>query len=169
MKFRHFFISFFLLVAASVFAQHDAHDHSGNELGLSSGAIYGIDDKQWGTGTHLHYFRSLGDHSKWALGGFFEYAWLEGNHYALGLGARFEPISRVHLGVFPGVAFLKHQHEEEHQHQDQESSKARFSIHGEIVYDLLSWKNMHFGPVIDYSWSKDDSHAMLGVHAAYCF
>lgn len=149
-------------------AQSHSHHHARNEIGVSAGPFYAIDDKSWGSGVHLHYFRSLGNHSRWAVGGFLEQAWSDENHFSVGVGVKFEVIERLHLGVSPGVSFGKHSHGDLHDHHD-ESTKARFAMHMELVYDLFEWKKFHVGPVVDYSWSKDDSHVALGVHAAYCF
>lgn len=158
-----------LLSITKTYAQDSHnHHHERNEIGLSGGAIYGIDDKTWGTGIHLHYYRTLDDHSKWSVGAFAEQAWLEGNHFSVGAGVKFSPISRLHLGVLPGVTFAKHEHEHNGDVHD-DGWKSDFSAHFELVYDLFHWGKFHVGPAFDYSWSKDDSHFMLGIHAAIGF
>ncbi len=170
MKSIYIIIILFVTTVSSAYSQ-DAHKHlhKRNEIGISSGGIYGFNDKTWGAGVHMHYFRSLGDHSRWAIGGFYEYAWLDGNHYSFGVGAKFEAIDRLHLGLFPGLVFLKHEEDaHDHSHSHGESEK-QFAVHAEVVYDLFEIGKFHFGPVADYSWSKDDSHVMLGIHAAYSF
>lgn len=72
-----------LLSISKIYAQdsHNHHHHERNEIGLSGGALYAIDDKKWGPGLHIHYYRTLGDHSRWAVGAFAEQAWLDGNHF----------------------------------------------------------------------------------------
>lgn len=142
---------------------HAHHHHGLNEIGISTGALYGIDDKVWGPGVHIHYFRSLGEHSRWAIGAFAEQAWLGETHFSVGTGVRFELIERLEIGAFPGITFAKHAHD------GHTESESKFSMHAELVYDLFHWEKFHLGPAIDYSWSKEDSHTMLGVHAAYSF
>lgn len=166
MKLKYLFIILFLMIMCRLQAQHHHHTHTRNEVGLSTGAIYAIDDKAWGAGTHLHYFRTLGEHSRWALGGFVEQTWTHGTHFSLGIGAKYEVLERLQVGLFPGITFLKHQ-DDEHGHE--KGNINRFSLHTEVVYDLFMIGKFHFGPVMDYSWSKNDSHTMLGIHGAYCF
>lgn len=86
----------------------------------------------------------------------------------MGAGVKFTPINRLHLGVLPGVTFAKHKHEHNGQAHD-EDWESRFSMHVEVVYDLFHWGKFHLGPAFDYSWSKDDSHIMLRIHAAFGF
>ncbi len=149
------------------------HDHSElrNEIGIGGGALYSPDHETWGGGFHLHYFRALGLHGKWALGGGLELARIDGNHFTLGAGAKYQPIERLEIGLIPGITFFKHDDDESsdtHGHDDS-GYRSRFSVHVEAVYDLLHFGKFHLGPAVDYSWSKDDAHFMLGVHAAYCF
>ena len=170
MKSLYLFILFFLLNVGFVCAQHDHddHHHGRNEIGVSTGALYGFDDDVWGPGIHIHYLRSLGDHSKWALGGFIEQAWLDHSHFTVGVGAKYEIIDKLNLGLFPGVSFAKHHHDDGHGHHS-DKTKTEFSVHTEVVYDLFEWNKFHMGPAFDFSWSKNDSHSMLGIHVAYCF
>ena len=49
-------------------AGHGEHAHPRNEAGLSLGAAYGIEHKEWAPAIHAHYFRTLAPHSRWALG-----------------------------------------------------------------------------------------------------
>lgn len=173
MKFTYFLILLAICAPFTAAAQHhdeghNGHSHSRNEIGVSGGGLYGTDDKTWGGGLHIHYYRTLGDHSRWAVGAFAEQAWLEGSHFSAGAGIKFEPVDRLHLGVLPGITVAKHK-EEHHGHTHHHGNKTRFSLHLELVYDLFHWDKFHLGPAFDYSWSKKDSHMMLGVHAAYCF
>lgn len=159
-----------LLSIHTASAQHGGHAHDGrNEIGVSTGAFYAIDDKEWGTGVHLHYFRTLGPHSRWAVGAFAEQAWMDENHFSFGIGGKFEVLEGLHVGAFPGLTFAKHNHEHSGHNHNDDKTKAKFSMHMEAVYDLIEWNSFHLGPVVDYSWSKDDSHFTLGVHMAYCF
>ena len=146
---------------------HHEHEHARNEIGLSSGALYSLGHHEWGSGVHLHYFRTLGLHSKWSLGSSTEWAWAGGNHFNVSAGAKYQLFNRLGMSLFPGVTFFPyHEAAMHHTHKPQ---KAHFALHAELVYDLFYWDDFHIGTVIDYSWTKDDSHAMIGVHAAFCF
>ncbi len=149
--------------------EHHDHEHQRNEIGFSGGAIYTFDHKTWGGGVHLHYFRTLGVHSKWSLGGGFEQVWIEGNHFTLGAGVKYQVIDRLSIGILPGVTFFKHDEHDSTDEHDDSGYHSRFSAHLEVVYDLFHWEKLHMGPTIDYSWAKNDSHIMVGIHAAFCF
>ncbi len=149
-------------------AQEHEHEHSRNEIGFSGGALYSFAHHTWGGGMHLHYFRTLGLHSKWSLGGGIEQAWVDGSHFNIGAGIKYQLFNRLSIGILPGVTFFTHNETESH--DDHESSNsAQFALHFELVYDLFHWDRFHMGPALDYSWTKDDSHAMIGIHAAFCF
>ncbi len=150
----------------SIQAQTHEHTHLRNEIGFSGGAIYTFEHKTWGVGTHLHYFHTLGEDSRWSIGGGFEQAWADGHHFTIGAGINCQMIDRLNIGVIPGVTFFKHDDADGH---DDSGYHARFSIHFELVYDLWHWEKFHLGPTIDFAWSKGDSHGMLGIHVAYCF
>lgn len=156
--------------SAAQHVDHGVHGHSRNEIGVSGGAVYAVDHKEWGTGVHLHYFRTLSEENKWSLGAVAEYVWVHGGHTTVGAGVKYQLTPKLSFGVLPGVTFLKHDHEEDHmgEHGDH-GNETRFSAHVELVYDLFHWEDFHLGPVLDFSFSRADSHGMIGLHAAYCF
>lgn len=149
--------------------EHDHHTHAHllNEIGLSSGAFYAFGHQEWGSGIHIHYFRTLSPHSKWALGGSIEQAWIDGSHFNLSVGAKYQLFDKMSIAAFPGITFFSHN--EADIHNVPKHTKDAFSLHFEMMYDLLHWEKFHFGAVIDYSLTKKDSHAMIGIHAAFCF
>ena len=168
---KKFIIIFFCLFCTQfIYTQeheHNRHEHLQNEIGFSSGVLYAFGHKEWGYGTHLHYFRMLGMHSKWSLGGSIEHACVDGNHFNVGAGVKYQLFDRLSISALPGVTILSHNGTETHNTHD--LRKALFSLHFELVYDLFHWEKFHLGTVLDYSWEKNDSHTMLGIHAAFCF
>ena len=146
---------------------HD-HHHSRNEIGLSSGGIYSLEHKSWGKGMHLHYYRTFNEHSKWSFGVMSEYVRTHDAHFTFGAGIKYQPFENLGIAVLPGMTFLQHEHDDEHSNH-RHDEKIKFSVHFELIYDLLHWGNFHLGPVVDFSWSKNDAHGMIGIHAAYCF
>lgn len=161
-----------MILPAILFAQHH-HDHPRNEIGISPGVTYSPSHQTWGLGIHAHYFRTLSEHSPWALGGSIEQVFTHGNHWTLSAGASYRLWEGLTLAVMPGVTFFKHD-DEGHEHAlyqaaDEHRKRARFSTHFELAYELIHWKHFHAGSAIDYSWSRHDSHFMLGVHCAYAF
>lgn len=167
MKIKIYISTLLLLYSFGTYAQEHHHDHPRNEIGISPGVTYSPSHDEWGFGVHAHYFRTLGEHSPWALGGSLEQVSSHGSHWTVGAGAKYEIFDKLNIGVMPGVTFFHHTHEhaEEHEH----TKKARFSMHFELGYDLIHTEHFHFGPAIDYSWTKHDNHLMLGIHCAYGF
>lgn len=164
------FLAFMPLVAL---AQEHSHSHARNEIGISPGASYSPSHKNWGFGVHAHYFRTLAPHSRWALGGSLEQVSSHGSHWTMGAGARYQILDKLSFALMPGITFFQH-NEDGHNHigheaEDQHTNKPKFTAHFELVYDLIHLEHFHFGPAIDYSWSKHDTHFMFGVHCAYAF
>lgn len=158
-----------MLFPAYLASQEHDHGHARNEIGISPGVTYSPSHRNWGVGVHAHYFRTLGEHSPWALGGSLEQVFAHGAHWTVSVGGKFQVIDRLNLVVMPGVTFFKHEGEHGHEADHEHTGKAQFSVHFEIGYDLIHWEHFHLGPAIDYSWSKYDTHFMLGVHCAYAF
>lgn len=156
-----------LFIQLASFGQSHTHSHARNEIGISPGVLYSPSHDSWGFGLHAHYFRTLGEHSRWAVGGGVEKAFLHGGHWTIGAGVRYQLFDRLSVAAMPGISFLDHD-----EHIDGKMDKlheTKFSIHFEVAYDLFEWKHFHLGPVADYSWSKEDSHFMVGIHCAYLF
>lgn len=154
-------------------AQEHGHSHARNEIGISPGATYSPSHETWGFGIHAHYFRTLSEHSRWAIGGSIEQVSSHGSHWSLSVGPKYQILDRLSVAVMPGITFFKHD-EGDHDHDahtagDSHDARRRFSLHTELVYDLIHLDRFHLGPTVDYSWSKNDSHFMIGVHCAYAF
>ena len=167
MKKKLTWIGLMMFLCGGIYAEeheHHKHEHSRNEIGFSSGALYAFGHSEWGGGLHLHYFRTLKPHSKWSLGGGIEQAWVDGSHFNAGAGVKYQLLERLSISALPGVSFISHNETDTHR-----SPKTLFTLHFELVYDILHWDKFHLGTVLDYSWEKGDQHAMLGIHAAYCF
>ncbi len=171
MEYLRLVITLFICFCTISLLADDHHPHRRNEIGFSGGAIYTLDHKVWGGGIHIHYFRTLGEYSRWSLGGGLEQSWSDGNHFSVGVGTKYRIIDRLSIGIIPGIVFFKHDEDDVHAGHEHEKSDrdTRFSVHFEVVYDLFHWERFHFGPAIDYSLSKNDSHFMAGLHFAFCF
>ena len=174
--FKQHFIVILFIYAVSVMPlwsqeNHKHHHHDRNEIGISGGSVYMPDHNIWGGSIHIHYFRTLNPHSKWSLGTNLEQVWdREHGHFTIGAGVKYQIIDRLSIGLLPGITFHHHdEHDTAHGHTHDSGINTTFSMHIEAVYDLFHWKNFHLGPAIDYSWSKEDAHFMVGIHAAYCF
>ena len=135
-------------------AGHGEHAHPRNEAGLSLGAAYGIEHKEWAPAIHAHYFRTLAPHSRWALGAGIEFIPGEERHWEIGAGARFQVLNDLQLSLMPGISIV---------------DKAKVSLHTEAVYEAIHLWGFHFGPVVGYAWTRDHSHVSAGIHAAFAF
>ena len=130
-----------------------------NEIGISAGTIYSPNHEEWGKAAHIHYFRTISRSGSWSLGGSVEQAWIDGSHWAFAAGVKYQ-LDHFSLGVLPGVMLLNH---------DNAEKKTLFSIHSEIVYDLIHLQKFHLGPAIDFAWAKNHTHLMFGIHGALSF
>ena len=138
---------------------------SRNEIGISAGALYSLNHKEWGKSVHIHYFRTISRNSHWSLGGGVEQAWLNGSHWTFAAGIKYELFERFSLSVLPGVKFLNHDYSD----NIEPEKKRLFSLHAEAVYDLFNLGKIHLGPAVDYAWAKNHSHFMFGIHGAFSF
>lgn len=164
-------IFFLLFIPLALAAEEHEHEHSRNEIGVSPGVLYSPSHRSWGFGVHAHFFHTLGEHSPWAIGGGLERVFTHGDHWTVNIGPKYQILEDLSLAIMPGVTFLKHDtdehHDEAHAAEDMHGYKAKFSVHFELVYDLIHFKYFHLGPTLDYSWSSRDAHFMLGIHCAY--
>ena len=150
-------------------AQDDCvlHRHGRNEIAISPGGVYSLDEKEWGFGFHAHYFRTLSKNSPWSLGAGFEMVAMHGGHYTVSAGAKYNFLHLLNIGVMPGVTFFKGGYNHDHGHVH--NNKAEFTVHVEFSYDLIHTEYLHLGPAIDYSWNRKDQHLMIGLHCGYDF
>ena len=142
-----------------------------NEIGISAGALYSSDHKEWGATAHIHYFRAISPYSSWSLGGGVEHAQLDGSHWTFAAGIKYELFDHFSFSVLPGVKFLNHDYSDNNNMtgNTEPEKKTLFSLHFEVVYDLFHWERFHLGPAIDYAWAKNHSHFMVGIHGAFSF
>lgn len=160
------FCLFFCQISYSQENEHHGHNHSRNEIGFSGGVVYAFGHNEGGGAAHLHYFRTLGLHSKWSLGGGIEQAWVNGSHFNVGAGVKYHILNKLSISALPGGSFVLHNKTNT---PVDKHSKVLFALHFELVYDIFYWNKFHLGTVLDYSWSYRDSHTMLGIHAAFEF
>ncbi|MDP6526326.1 MAG: hypothetical protein QGH15_19105 [Kiritimatiellia bacterium] len=145
-----------------VFAEDDhAHAHhghalSGPELGISAGYVHLEEEEEDALGLHAHLLHRLGDHGiqrHLAIGLGAEYLFADEEHYALMVSLAAYPWRGLVLSVSPGVQWAEHEGDAE----------TEYSTHLEATY-VFPFGEYDIGPVVDYSWTKDESHYMLGLH-----
>lgn len=135
---------------------HLGHDVSGPELGVSAGYVHLVEENEDVLGVHAHLLQRLGQDGirrQLAAGLGAEYLFAEDEHYALMLSVAAYPWRGLVLSVSPGVQWAKHEGETE----------AEYSTHIEAAY-VFPVGEFDIGPVIDFSWTKDEMHYMIGLH-----
>jgi hypothetical protein len=135
---------------------HHGHEVSGLELALSTGYVRLVEEREDALGVHAHLLHRLGNdglrrHLAIGLGA--EYLFSEERHYALLFSLAANPWRGLVLAVSPGVQWAEHE-------GDTESA---YSTHIEAAY-VVPIGQYDLGPVIDYSWTGDERHYMIGLH-----
>jgi len=157
-----FFISFLFLLIPAAMAQEKVeydHDHHSqkNEVGGAIGMFFDLEEKVMSSGFHLHYTRILpGKLQHFGISPGFEFLFGVHKHYAFHLMFSYRPIQGWWIGAGPGISYFDH-HDE-----------FQFSGHAETGYEFDAGM-VHFGPVVEFSWARDDQHVMLGLHLGVPF
>ncbi len=159
------FVFFFIgLISLQAQNDHTDHDHDGhnhgdfkNEIGAAVGVVFDLNEKNMATGFHFHYMRSFGGkmHNFGISPGI---GFLLGTHrhYTAHLMFVYRPIHGWWIGAGPGITYFEHDNE------------WGYSGHIETGYEFDAGK-VHLGPVVEYSWAKNDQHIMLGLHLGVPF
>ncbi|MDA0577351.1 MAG: hypothetical protein O3B24_04560 [Verrucomicrobia bacterium] len=140
---------------------HHGHDLSGPELGVSIGYVHLLEEEEDALGIHAHLMQRLGGdgiQQHLAVGVGAEYLFSDEEHYALMLSLAVYPWRGLVLSVSPGIQWAEHEGETE----------AEYSTHLEATY-VFTAGEYDFGPVVDYSWTADEAHYMIGLHLGIHF
>ena len=136
--------------------EHHHHDQK-NEIGGAVGIVFDLNEQATSSGFHLHYARMLpGKLNRFGISPGVEFVFGEHQHYALHLMFLYRPTHGWWIGAGPGISYFGHDDEFE------------ASGHIESGYEFDAGK-IHFGPVLEYSWAKEDKHIMLGLHLGVPF
>ena len=155
---------FLLLSSINIFSQddHDHEDHSHqhhklNEVGGAVGIVFDLNEQEVATGFHFHYMRMFkGKLKRFGLAPGIGFLLGDHTHYAMHLMFTYRPAHGWWLSAGPGITYFA----------DHDEWSA--SGHIETGYEFDAGK-IHFGPVIEYAWAKDDQHFMLGLHLGVPF
>lgn len=140
---------------------HHGHDVSGPELGMSVGYVHLDEEGEDVLGVHAHLLQRLGDtgfrrYFAFGVGG--EYLFSDEAHYALMISLAAYPWRGLALSISPGVQWAEHDGKTE----------AEYSTHLEAAYTIPVGA-YDLGPVIDYSWTGDEDHVLVGLHVGLHF
>lgn len=151
----------FVFSTLTLFAQEEHHhehgDHSHdhhkmNEVGGAIGMVFDLNEQDMSTGFHLHYMRMFGGKLKrFGVAPGVAFLLGEHRHYSAHLMLMYRPTHGWWISAGPGVTYFAH---------DEEWSA---SGHVETGYEFDAGK-VHFGPVVEYAWAKEDQHIMVGLH-----
>lgn len=140
-----------------IYQTKHTHTHEREEIGVSSGAVYLINDKEWVYGMHVHYVYRAFNNQKFGVGFGYEHLFDEHKHDFVGIIGAYSPIQDLTFSVSPGITI-----------EGEESKESTFTTHFECVYEFKV-KSFHIGPEIDLSYSSHHSHVGAGIHIAYGF
>lgn len=156
----------FILFVTTIHAQeehdhdyedHTHHPHKMNEVGGAIGMVFDINEQDVATGFHLHYMRMFGGKLKrFGVAPGVGLLLGEHRHYTIHLMFIFRPTHGWWISAGPGITYFAHNEE------------WAASGHIETGYEFDAGK-VHFGPVLEYAWAKDDHHIMLGLHLGIPF
>lgn len=133
---------------------HDQHEHSTSEIGISSSGYYFIKSQEFSFGCHLHYVYYF-PHSKFGVGAGYERIFDEHGHNTFGVIGTYSPIDSFIIAASPGLAF-----------EDGSTSDINFAMHIEATYGFELGK-IHIGPAFGYAITKEDQHLSVGLHIGF--
>jgi len=138
---------------------HDKHDHytKRNEVGAAIGMVFNLNEQETASGLHLHYARMFkGMMHNFGFSPGLEFLFGSHKHYTIHTLFVYRPAHGWWLAAGPGITYFDHENE--------------FNISGHIEtgYEFDAG-DIHFGPVIEYSWAREDQHIMLGLHLGIPF
>ena len=134
------------------------HGHGRWELGVALGGVYLLNEDEFALGMHFHVLRRLDGLQRLNIGLGFETVFDEHTHFNSSIVFKYDIWKGLSGLVSPGVLLLKHDN----------SWERHFSTHFEILYEFQVG-HFHIGPVLEYSYAKNDNHVMLGLHLGYSF
>ena len=135
---------------------HERHEHK-NEIGGALGMFFDLKEQHTASGFHLHYYRMFsGKLDHFGIAPSMEFLFGEHRHYTLALMLAYRPVHGWWIGAGPGISYVEH-HDE-----------VVASGHIETGYEFDAGQ-VHFGPVLEYSFTREDQHLMLGLHLGVPF
>ncbi len=128
-----------------------------NEFGTAIGPVIDVNEKRVGVGLHFHYIRMLKDKLKsFGIGGGIETVFSDQSHYNVSVLFVYRPIHPLWISVGPGITYFD------------ELDQTKFSVHLETGYEF-DVNIVHIGPMIEYAFSANDHHFMIGIHVGFPF
>lgn len=147
----------FLLITTFGYSQqhkpdidHDDHQNALFEIGVSTGAVYLVEEGKLTTGFHTHFTRQVSKTIPLLLGVGYEYIIDEHQHHSFGVVIGYQPLRDLMISASPGVRTS--------------NGSLQFTSHFEATYGFDISHRLHLGPLLEYDYGKNDNHLTLGVH-----
>lgn len=136
------------------------HKHEGtNHLGFGVGMSHLINENVWVPAVHLHYGKSLGEKQRFSIGAGLELLMDDHKHMGVVLAMAYKLAPVLTLGYGPGLGFTLAKEAEKDIH---------LGHHLKIAYEF-DLDFIHLGPMVEYGFSKEDQHVMVGIHGGFSF
>jgi hypothetical protein len=159
--YKHIIKTIIILSTTFIFAlaeKHHEEHHADWELGLSAGYANLKTEGEEGSNLHLHLMKSLGDEGLqqyFSVGLGLETIITDEEHYGAMLTLAFHPIEDLTFAFSPGFEWAKH---------DGKNWEREYATHLEMTYAFDVLENLHVGPVVGYSKTKEGEHHTIGLH-----
>ena len=118
-----------------------------------------INENEWVPGFHLHYGKLLGEKQRFSVGSGVELLLDDHRHSSVALSFGYGLTSALSVAYGPGLDFPLAKDAEKAVH---------LAHHFEISYEF-DMDFLHLGPMVEYGFSSEDQHWMVGIHAGFGF
>lgn len=135
---------------------HEGHTHAGKSYEIAAGAgySYSFSEKEYSPAIHLHITHRLSESFPLLMGVGAEFMLGHHKHTSAGIILGYNIWKELIISSTTGFVL--------------EDSSTKFAIHFECSYGFPVGP-IHIGPIVEYAYSKHDSHVMLGIHIGLPF
>lgn len=174
---------FFILLAAGTFGQAGEEAEykqlKTNNIGFGTGMVHIINESEWAPALHLHYSKCIDRKQRFSIGTGMDLLFGDHKHTSVSLAVEYSPLPGLSIGYGPGIEFplgdvpeiessTGTDPEIEAPDGITEDHGVQFCQHIELAYEF-DLDFMQIGPMVEYEFSGDDRHIMLGLHAGISF
>ncbi len=129
--------------------EHDDHENAWFEIGVSTGPVYLLEEREFTTGFHTHISKRL-KQIPLSIGLGYEYVIDEHQHHSFGAVFGYTLVRDFTVSVSPGLRTS--------------NGSLQFTSHFEATYGWDLNDRLHLGPLIEYAYGKNDNHITVGAH-----
>ncbi len=140
-----------------------------NSIGFGMGMAHIISESEWAPAFHLHYSKCIDQKQRFSIGIGMDLLMGDHKHTSATLAIEYSPLPGLSIGYGPGIVFsIGDDPEPVSPNGTTEDHRVHFSQHFELSYEF-DLDFIQIGPMVEYEFSGDDKHIMLGLHAGISF